>query len=56
LAKETLSGDAHCAGARTNSSLSSFDHVLRPDDTAFLREFGLPVRLKLRSKWFVRTF
>src|SRR5438445_13002220 len=36
VAKETLSGDSNCAGARTNSSLSSFDHALQPDDNAFL--------------------
>ena len=46
----------HCAGARTESSLSSFDHVFRPDYIAFLRGFGLPVRAKLRSKRSVRTF
>src|SRR2546425_12565934 len=42
LAKETLSSDAHCAGARTTSSLSLFDHALRPDYPACLR--GLAFR------------
>jgi hypothetical protein len=51
----TLSGDANCAGARTKSSLSSFDHAFRLDFAAFLRGFGLSVLPKLRSKRFLRT-
>jgi len=55
VAKEMLSSEANYAEARTSSSLASFDHALRPDDTAFVRGFGLPARAKLRRKRCVRT-
>ena len=50
-----LSSEANYAEARTSHSLASFDHALRPDDTAFVRGCGLPVRAKLRRKRCVRT-
>ena len=56
LAKETLHGDANCAGAHTQSSLSSFDHALRLDYAALLGGFGFPVVTKRRTKRFLRTF
>ena len=56
LAKETLHGDANCAGAHTQSSLSSFDRAFRLDYAALLGEFGFPVVTKRRSKWFLQTF
>ena len=56
LAKETLHGDANCAGAHTQSSLSSFDHALRLNYAALLRGFGFPVVTKRRTKRFLQTF
>ena len=50
-----LSSEANYAEARTSSSFASFDHALRPDDTAFVRGCGLPMRAKLRRKRFGRT-
>jgi len=42
VAKETLRGDAHGVGARTQRSLASFGHVSRPD--ALLCGVGLACR------------
>ena len=36
VAKEMLRSETHDAEARTSRSLASFDHALRPDDTAFV--------------------
>ena len=46
----------HATSYLCPSSLSSYDHAFRLGYTAFLRGFGLPMRAKLRSKQFVRTF
>src|SRR5262249_13239890 len=41
LAKQQLSCAPTCAGACTQTSLSSADHACGPDDTVFLRGFGV---------------
>ena len=45
-----------CAGIRTISSLFPFDYALCPDCTACSLGFTPPMRLKLRSKLFLRSF
>jgi hypothetical protein len=51
-----LSDYLNCAGTRTKSALFPFDYAFCPDSTAFAIGFSPLVRLKLRSKLFLRSF
>jgi hypothetical protein len=51
-----LSGDRNCVGTHTKNALFPFDYAFYLGSTAFALGLSPPVRSKLRSKLFLRTF